>query len=100
MDCASVTSFAAGNSVKGRAEHETPILHNSYKRDIGDAVDATKLLDDFLVQLTVSVKKKKKTTTTTLKLAKIYINFLLLILLYPFILAYLLCFCFHSNFEI
>jgi len=54
MDCASVMSFAAGNSVKGCAEHETPFLYNSYKPDIGDAVDATKLLDDFLVQLTVS----------------------------------------------
>jgi hypothetical protein len=49
-----VTSFAAGNSVKGCAEHETPILYNTYKTDVGDAVDAAKLLDDFLVQLTVS----------------------------------------------
>jgi hypothetical protein len=54
MDCASVMSFAAGNSVKGCAEHETTILQNSYKPGTGDAVDATKLLDDFLVQLTVS----------------------------------------------
>lgn len=54
MDCLSVMSFAAGNSVKGCAEHKTPILYNSYKTDTGDAVDATKLLDDFLVQLTVS----------------------------------------------
>lgn len=59
-------SFAAGNSVKGCAEHETPILRNSYKPDVGDAVDATKLLDDFLVQLTVSLKKK-------LKITKIYL---------------------------
>jgi hypothetical protein len=47
-------SLATGNSVKGCAEHETSILHNTYKIDIRDSVDATKLLDDFLVQLTVS----------------------------------------------
>ncbi|GFG38024.1 hypothetical protein Cfor_10623 [Coptotermes formosanus] len=50
-----VRVLIAGNSVKGCAEHETPVLHNTYKTDIGDAMDATKLLDDFLVQLTSSI---------------------------------------------
>jgi hypothetical protein len=51
---------ASGNSVKGCAEHKTPVLHNTYKTNTGDAVilDATKLLDDFLVQLAVSIKSE------------------------------------------
>jgi hypothetical protein len=62
---------AAGNSVKGCVEHKAPVLHNTYKTDIGDAVmlDATKLLDDFLVQLTVS-----KRTENSLHLDQLGIN--------------------------
>jgi hypothetical protein len=49
--------LAAGNSVRGCVEQKAPVLHNTYKTDTGAAVtlDATKLLDDFLVQLTVSI---------------------------------------------
>jgi hypothetical protein len=63
---------AAGNSVKGCVEHKAPVLHNTYKTDIGDAVtlDATKLLDDFLVQLTVSRKAEK----SSLHLGQIGVN--------------------------
>jgi hypothetical protein len=44
--------------VKGCAEHKTSVLPNTYKSNTADSVilDATKLLDDFLVQLTVSIK--------------------------------------------
>jgi hypothetical protein len=59
-DYAAVMFCDAGNCVKGCADHKAPVLHNTYKTDIGDTVtlDATKLLDDFLVQLTVSIKTK------------------------------------------
>ncbi|KDR14460.1 DNA polymerase delta subunit 2 [Zootermopsis nevadensis] len=52
-----VRVLIAGNSVKGCGEHKAPVLHNTYKTDVGDAItlDATKLLDDFLVQLTSSI---------------------------------------------
>jgi hypothetical protein len=44
--------------VKGCAEHKTSVLPNTYKLNTTDSIilDATKLLDDFLVQLTVSIK--------------------------------------------
>ncbi|PNF27792.1 DNA polymerase delta subunit 2 [Cryptotermes secundus] len=52
-----VRVLIAGNSVKGCAEHKTPSLPNTYKANTGDSVilDATKLLDDFLVQLASSI---------------------------------------------
>lgn len=49
---------SSGNSVKGCSKHKTPVLPNTYKTNTGDSVilDATKLLDDFLVQLAVSIE--------------------------------------------
>lgn len=58
--------------MKGCGEHKAPVLHNTYKTDVGDAItlDATKLLDDFLVQLTVSIKAENSLHICTLTWCK------------------------------
>ncbi|KAJ4429360.1 hypothetical protein ANN_28122 [Periplaneta americana] len=52
-----VRVIIAGNSIRGYAEFKVPVLQNIYTTDVEDSItlEATKLLDDFLVQLTSSI---------------------------------------------